>query len=179
MNRKMKIFGGKSADKLLWDIGSRLLSRGESMKLRAPGNSITPFICHRDVVLIKPCRAEELKFGEVILYEDLSDRCQNLATVSNKLESRKTIHRFLGRKRVKGQEILITKGDANSSYDRPILPEQLLGKVIEVQKKRWNIKLETKMGRLLNTFFAVVSPFSFLACPPLRLLKRTIRLHYE
>lgn len=176
MNSKMKIFGGRSADKLLWNIVSKLLSRGESMKFRSPGGSMTPFIRHRDVVLIKPCTAEELKFGDVILYENLSDCCQNSATVLNKLRSRKTIHRFLGKKKVKGQKILITKGDANSSCDRPILPEQVLGKIIEVHKKRWNIKLETKPGRLLNIFFAIISPFSFLIYPPLRLVKRTVRL---
>jgi len=176
VNRKTKIFGGRSTDKLLWDIGSRLLSWGESMKFRAPGGSMTPFIRHRDVVVIKPCTAEELKFGDIILYENLSNCCQNSANVLNKLGSYKSIHRFLGRKKVKNQETLITKGDANRNYDQPVVPEQVLGKVVVVEKKGWKIRLDTRIGRLLNIFLAVISPFSFLTYPPLRLVKRTVRL---
>ncbi len=176
VNRKTKIFGGRSTDKFLWDIGSRLLSWGESMKFRASGNSMTPFIRHRDVVVIKPSTAEELKFGDIILYENLSNCCQNSANVLNKLGSYKTIHRFLGRKKVKDQETLITKGDANWSYDQPLLSKQVLGRVVAVEKNGCRIRLDRRMGRCINVLFAIMSPISFLTYPPLRLAKRTVRL---
>lgn len=146
------------------------------MTFRAPGGSMTPFIRHRDAVLIRLCKAEEVTFGDILLYERLNSRHRNTSSRS-KLESRKVIHRFLWGKKIGAQKVLITKGDANPSYDQSVQPEHVLGKVVGVEKKEWKIGLDTKTGRPLNIFFVVMSPLSFLIYPPLTLLKRTIRLY--
>ena len=172
MKRKIGILNGKTRDEILWKVGLDLLLQGELMRFRAPGASMRPFIRDQDVVLIKPWKAEEVTFGDIILYERLDDRHQNVSS-RNKLEGHKVIYRFLGRKKIGGQKVLITKGDANPSYDRLIQPEHVLGKVVGIEKKGWKIRLDTKIGRLLNIFLAIISPFSFLTYPLLGLVRKT------
>ncbi len=167
---KDKILNGRYADELLWDIGEELLSQGGLMTFRAPGGSMAPFIRHQDAVLIRPCKAEEVTLGDIILYERLDDRHWNVSG-GNKVKGHRVIHRFLGRKKIGSQKLLITKGDANLDCDLPVLPEQVRGKVIVVQKKGWKIRLDTKIGRILNILFATISPFSFLISPWLKFMK--------
>lgn len=160
---------------LVWDIGLELLSQGKLMRFRARGGSMSPLICDGQVVVIRPCQAEGVKFGDIILCYRLDGRYWNVSG-GNKVKGRQVIHRFLWRKNIDGQKVLITKGDANRNYDQPVLADQVLGKVVVVEKKGWKIRLDTKIGRLLNIFFAAISPFSFLIYPSLRLVKRTVRL---
>jgi len=175
MNKETKIDQRGTRDELLWDIGLELLSQGNLMRFHAAGGSMTPFIRRGETVLIKPYEPANLKFGDIILYECLREQHWNPSWLSPQRDG-KVVHRFLKRKKISGQEVLITKGDANRNYDQPVLPEQVLGKVVVVGKKGWKIRLDTKIGRLLNIFFAAISPFSFLIYPLLRLVKRTVRL---
>ena len=167
---QVKNVKGYFADRLLWDIGLDLLSQKKLIKFRAPGCSMTPFIRDNETIVIKPCRAEELTFGDIILCERPRDQHQNTPS-ERKLQSSKVIHRFLGRKKIGNQKVLIIKGDANLNYDQPVQPKHVLGKVIAVEKKGWTIRLNTKTGRLLNVLFATISPLSFLIYPSLKFMK--------
>ncbi len=138
-------------------IAQEVLSRGRALKFRAKGGSMSPFIRNGDVVQLVPVKGK-INLGDIILYR---------SSYGNTI-----VHRVVQRRR----EIVITKGDSSPSPDQPVLSKQVLGRVVAVEKNGWRIRLDSPMGRLLNILLATISPFSFLIYPPLKLVKRTVRL---
>ena len=52
------------------EICKSLLMAGKSVRFKALGDSMFPFLHNGDLVIVEPMKAECLKTGEVILYED-------------------------------------------------------------------------------------------------------------
>ena len=138
-------------------IAHGVLGRGRALRFKAKGGSMSPFIRNGDVVEVVPVNGK-INLGDIILY-----RSSHGNTV---------VHRVIRR----SKESVITKGDALPSSDQPVLSRQVLGRVVSVEKNGWRIRLDTPPGRFLNMLLATISPFSFLTYPPLRLVKRTVRL---
>ena len=138
-------------------IAHGVLSRGRILKFKAKGGSMSPFIRNGDVVEVVPAKGK-INLGDIILYR---------SSYGNPV-----VHRVIQR----NKESIITKGDSVPSSDEPILSEQVLGRVVAVEKNGWRMRLDSPMVRLLNILLALISPFSSLIYPSLRLVKRTIRL---
>jgi signal peptidase I len=138
-------------------IAQEVLGRGRALRFRAKGGSMAPFIRNGDVVEVVPLEGK-INLGDIVLY-----RSSHGNTV---------IHRVIQR----SKRSIITKGDSVPSSDQPVLSKQVLGRVVAIEKNGWRIRLDTPTGRLLNMLLATISPFSFLTYPPLRLVKRTVRL---
>jgi len=138
-------------------ITQEVRSRGRALRFRAKGGSMSPFIRNGDVVEVVPVKGK-INLGDIILYRP---------SYGNP-----TVHRVIQR----SKENIITKGDSVSSSDQPLLSRHVLGRVVTIEKNGWHLRLNTPMGRLLNILFAIMSPISFLTYPPLRLVKRTVRL---
>ncbi|TET08558.1 signal peptidase I [Candidatus Aerophobetes bacterium] len=138
-------------------IAQEVLDRGRILRFKAKGGSMSPFIQNGDVLEVVPLKGK-INFGDIILYHS---SCGN-----------PIIHRVIQR----GKESIITKGDSVSSSDQPILSKQVLGRVMAIEKNGWCIRLDKPVAKLLNILLALISPFSFLTYPPLRLVKRTVRL---
>lgn len=164
-----------ASDHILWDIGVELLQNRKRVRLRAPGVSMSPFIRNNEMITIKPCSHRDMAFGDIILYFGFGNRTRRL---SHPLEERKIVHRFLGRREVEGELRLITKGDNNYLCDPPVLPHQILGKVVEIEKNGWRLRLDTSFGRLLNTLCALagISPVSFFSFHCMKKMKRILTL---
>ncbi len=137
-------------------IAQGVLSRGRILKFKAKGGSMSPFIRNGDVVEVVPAKGK-INLGDIILYR---------SSYGNPV-----VHRVIQR----NKESIITKGDSVPSSDEPILSEQVLGRVVAVEKNGWRMRLDSPMVRLLNILLALISPFSFLIYPSLRLVKRTVR----
>ena len=138
-------------------IAQEVLGRGRILKFKAKGGSMSPFIRNGDVVEVVPVKGK-MNLGDIILYH---------SSYGNPV-----VHRVIQR----NKESIITKGDSVPNSDQPIFSKQVLGRVVAIEKNGWCIRLDRPMGRLLNILLATISPFSFLTYPPLRLVKRTIRL---
>jgi len=138
-------------------IAQEVLGRGRSLRFKAKGGSMSPFIRNGDVVEVVPVK-RKINLGDIVLY------CSS--------HGNPVVHRVIRR----GKESVTTKGDSVSSSDQPLLSKQVLGRVMVVEKNGWHLRLDSPMGRLLNMLLATMSPFSFLIYPPLRLVKRTVRL---
>ncbi len=137
-------------------IARGVLSRGRALRFKAKGGSMSPFIRNGDVVEVVPSKGK-INLGDVVFY------CSSYGNP--------VVHRVIQR----NKESIITKGDSVPSSDEPILSEQVLGRVVAVEKNGWCIRLDRPMVRLLNILLALISPFSFLIYPSLRLVKRTVR----
>ena len=138
-------------------IAQEVLGRGRILKFKAKGGSMSPFIGNGDVVEVVPSKGK-INLGDIILYR---------SSYGNPV-----VHRVIQR----NKESIINKGDSVPSSDEPILSEQVLGRVVAVEKNGWRMRLDRPMVRLLNILLALISPFSFLTYPPLRLIKGTVRL---
>jgi len=113
---------------------------------------MSPFIRNGDIVQVIPVKGK-IHPGDIILY-----RSPHGGPI---------IHRVIQR----DKESIITKGDSLSKPDQPLLPKQVLGRVVAVEKNGWHIRLDTRRGKILNILLATISPFSFLIYPSLTFMK--------
>jgi signal peptidase len=101
-------------------LSTDLLSLGLGVRFRAPGTSMHPTIRHGDVITVGPVAPSNLKRGDIILY-----RCQSNCIA----------HRVVRIEERYGRELtFIVRGDASTSYDAPVKPEQVLGKVVCLER---------------------------------------------
>lgn len=83
--------------------------------MRVSGSSMLPAIRPGDVITVRRCGHEGASPGEVVLF------CR---------EGRFFAHRVVAR----AGEALITRGDAIAVPDAPVLPDELLGKVVATER---------------------------------------------
>lgn len=141
-----RIDGSDVDDPMFWSVALALLNQGLRVRFEAPGSSMAPFIRHGEAVTVVPCCPKDLRFGDIVLY----------STSSDPAASPKRIHRLIKTKARNGKLLLITKGDALSSVDAPIHPEQVLGKVSIIEKKKWTLELNRPLGKAINLTCALL-----------------------
>jgi len=111
-----------------------LLSRGQ-VKLDFCGSCMRPLLRDGDRVLIRPVSPNTLRRGDIITFM---------------ADGRLYTHRYI--KRVNpgsGAARLITKGDRNPDLDRwRIAPDEVLGRVVSIEKKGKMLNLGTAAWRL-------------------------------
>jgi len=142
------------------ELSNEILSKGSYLRFRAHGGSMSPFIRDGDILEIKPAEVSEIQLGDVIFY---------------RTESRVAAHRVIRRVPGNGKVSLITKGDSSPTSDKPLHAEDLLGKVVTVERNGLRLSIDTRLRRLINLLWAKISPFSGYIYPPGIKLKRSIR----
>ena len=101
-------------------LSGDLLSLGLGVRFRAPGTSMHPTIRHGDVITVEPVAPAKLKRGDIILYRFQNDFIA---------------HRIVNVEEREGCKLtFILKGDASTGCDAPVKPEQVLGKVVCLER---------------------------------------------
>jgi len=101
-------------------LSGDLLSLGLGVRFRAPGTSMHPTIRHGDVITVEPVAPGNLKKGDIIF-------CR--------LQSGLIAHRIVNIEERDGGELtFILQGDASITCDAPVKPEQVLGKVVCLER---------------------------------------------
>ncbi|MFH0812091.1 MAG: signal peptidase I [Pseudomonadota bacterium] len=131
-------------------LAKEILKRGNCVRIPTLGRSMFPLISN--IVLIEPATAKDIKSGDVAVYS---------------AGKRMIAHRLVKKATKNGKEILLTKGDTFVDSSE-VLPENVIGKVIGVEK--WGIKLNLKKGagKLINILCSRASPILPIAYPILR-----------
>ena len=125
-----------------------ILSRGRHIRLRVKGDSMLPMLRDGDVVDVLQVSPGQLRIGDLLLIE----------TKGGGL----LLHRYLT-SRVRGGRVwLITKGDASREVDTPISPEQVRGRVVQINREGQIVSLEGRKVRLANYALAKLSPYRHL-----------------
>jgi signal peptidase len=102
-------------------LSGDLLSRGLGVRFRAPGTSMHPTIRHGDVITIEPVAPDNLKRGDIILYRSKSGF---------------VAHRIMNMEERDGSRLTFClRGDASTTCDAPVKPEQVLGKVVCLERE--------------------------------------------
>jgi signal peptidase I len=99
-----------------------------------------PFIKHGDIISIEQRNGSTVSKGDVIFYrkQDGSTAAHRLVKVSGR----------------KDKTVLLTKGDALKYTDPPVSPAQVMGRVILIEGRERNLKLNGWTGRMFGRFVA-------------------------
>jgi hypothetical protein len=112
---------------LFLDVSTELLECGHSVRFKAPGRSMQPIIKEGETITVEPIAPEAVKRGDIILYRTPGGM---------------VAHRVVGIKRemtaqsssLSPHHLFLLRGDAATTCDAPVEPDQVLGKVISVER---------------------------------------------
>jgi hypothetical protein len=135
--------------KIFPELISDLLTNGHRVKFRAPGYSMHPTILHEDVITVESA----VKVGDIILYRDQQSLIAHRFIKILKRSEKNSRSALQGPQDRSGSPIgarpstsetlqFILRGDARPISDDPISAEQILGKVVSVERN----------GRCLNPY---------------------------
>jgi hypothetical protein len=140
-------------------IKEKLLYERE-ISLPIATDSMRPLINPQDRVVVKQCRADDLKLGDIVLFEKSSAFC---------------VHRFVEKRVYEKESELLTMADRALMPEEAFSEEQLLGRVESIIKKSVTIDLEKPLGRALNRFFYFFVFLKIYAYKSAVRLKRTLK----
>ena len=140
-----------------------LLKEGYVIRSWAVGGSMSPCIKKGDLLVVKPISLEQARIGEIVAYR--KDESHSVLTT----------HRVVARGKDREQRCLITQGDRNLYRDFPLSPQDVLGKVVGIERRGQVISLESPRHRLCGYLRARLS----LGLWILGVLKRKIGLFNE
>ena len=125
------------------DLMTELLRRGNRVRFRAIGASMQPTIEDGELITVAPVAPGPVKRGDILLYQS---------------ESGVHAHRVVGR--VKGTVPLLEgdcpldhyllRGDASVSCDAPVRLEQVIGRVVAVQRAGRSRPLDNRAFNLMR-----------------------------
>jgi signal peptidase I len=109
-----------SSNHLLLDLSTELLGRGKRVRFRAPGRSMYPTIRENEAITVEPVAPQDVKVGDIILYRS---------------EQSVVAHRVMRIETGKGDTLrFILREDTLGTLDAPVEAEQILGKVVSVER---------------------------------------------
>ena len=117
-------------------LAQEVLGQGGSFRFRARGRSMMPFVRPGDVLLVEPVDPARLRTGEIILFHQRS--------------TSHVVHRLIRRVKRDGRLVFIAQGDNSAIADAPILAEQVLGRVVGIEREGRRLRLDRGPGQLLN-----------------------------
>lgn len=130
-----------SAEAYLDTILSIWAERGATSTCKISGLSMAPLLKPGDSLLIRH-GVGKIRIGDVIVFK-----------ASEKL----LVHRVVSRRKTREGEVLLAKGDRSRVFDEPIVPGQVIGKVLEAQGPSGRLRLTSRSWRLTNFCLAALS----------------------
>ena len=113
----------------LWLAGLR---EGRVMRCTSRGGSMLPFLREGDVVEV--VRARQFRIGDIV-------QVQNM------------LHRVVAKRNGR----VITKGDASSKLDPPVAPEEIMGRVVALERRGQVRRLDHLGARFLGLAWCLSS----------------------
>jgi len=143
MPEKTKILNLKREDFTF--ITQKVLGREKSLRFKAKGESMRPFIRDGDILEITPVNGEEIRLGGVIFY--------------HVGEKRTVAHRVMKKIIENDKLVFLTKRDLNTDEEEKVHLEQVLGRVKAIERKGRKIRVNEGLNRLMYIFYLKISPF--------------------
>jgi signal peptidase I len=122
-----------------------ILERGLSLRVKATGRSMMPFLMGGEILTIKKVSSASLKRGDLLFFRNP--------------HGYPVLHRVIRKKLDKNVFIFHTKGDALGQFDEPVTDNHVLGKVSTIERKHTNcarpINLESFFWVAMNYLAAL------------------------
>jgi hypothetical protein len=125
------------------DAAADLLASGYRLRFRATGRSMHRAIADGEIITVEPIAADEVRWGDIVLY-----RAQK-SVIAHRVEK---IGREFNR-----VTYLLVRGDASEYCDDPVLPEQVLGRIVGVDRRGRKIDVAGRRSKLLRCLRAYAS----------------------
>ncbi|MGE7780198.1 signal peptidase I [Peribacillus sp. NPDC097264] len=120
-------------DKETVDLFKTVVKKEGSFHLPAQGNSMYPFIKSGDICYFNECKLVQLKKGDIVLFYSETKRL--------------IAHRYYKEMKNNQQRQFLFKGDTNLGYDQPIHGEQIVGKLLFVQKRNTKLYVSSFLAK--------------------------------
>jgi signal peptidase I len=151
--------GSNDSTDLFSEMIEETLNRGHSIRFSAPGDSMYPTICDGDLIAVEPIKPAAVMVGDIILYQHKSKVTVHRVMHILKRSERNSRSVLQGPQDRSLSETLefVFRGDAAISDDDPVSSEQILGKVVSIERNgrqidpyHLRIKLRYKTRRLAS-----------------------------
>ncbi len=119
-----------------------ILRRGLSLRVKVTGKSMVPFLKGGEVVIVKKVPCSDLRIGDLIFFENPNGF--------------PILHRIVRKRGSTGDDIILqTRGDALMSFDAEIREDNVLGKVLRIERptqsgKTTHIDMNSVFYRCMN-----------------------------
>ena len=162
-----------SPQHLFIDVSTELLRRGQSVRFRAPGLSMHPVIKEGETITVVPISSFDIKRGDILLYivgrKVVAHRVVSIKREKSNFATQSTAHSTanastysstqasIHSKTLRPHLIFILRGDASAICDDPVEAQQILGKVVSVERRGRSIDLYSTSARMLRILRARAS----------------------
>lgn len=130
----------------LLKLTRHLIKRRVSIRFRAKGISMRPFIQDGDLITVSPLLNSSVRVGDVVLYKTADDRVIAHRMIQKTIKDKKTV--------------FYIKGDATFGQPEKVDTKRVLGRIAAIERNGRKRKLDTKLYRIIGLLFAGLSPFS-------------------
>ena len=146
--------------RILLELARDFLENDKSIRFQAKGWSMRPFIRDGNFIVVSPIKDSSIKTGDVVFY----------------ITSEKSVavHRVIKKYKKNGKMAMLIKGDASFGSPEKVEMQNLLGKVVAVERNGRKKRLDGKLYRIKGMLFAGISPFSQWTYPFLSKIKKYI-----
>ena len=124
------------------ELITELLQDGYKVSFSAPGHSMYPTIMANETIVIEPIDPETVRMGDIILYRTngrlIAHRVVGINVSSGNSSSS---HSDFGTQSSTHtpHHLFTFRGDASPSCDAPVAADQILGKVVAIERNDCNI----------------------------------------
>jgi len=116
------------------ELSADLLHHGHSVRFRAKGESMHPTIREGEAITVEPVKPSDVRFADIILY---------------RAEKAVIAHRVVGRRNINGTvRTFLVRGDAVKDHDKPVADDQVLGKVVSVERGGRTIVMDRRTAKI-------------------------------
>jgi len=159
---------------LFIDMSTELLRQGKNVRFQAPGQSMHPAIKEGETITVAPVAPFNIKRGDILLYlagmkviahrvvrikrEKNDPTSHPAASLSTHASTPSLAHSSTHSstqastpsKALNPQLVFILRGDASGTCDEPVETQQILGKVVSVEKDGRSIDLYSRRTKMLH-----------------------------
>lgn len=143
------------ANRLFTDVAAGLLRQGYRVRFSAKGWSMHPTIKEGEILTVEPVKPSQVHRGDIILYQNLkgliahrvvaiekrNDESQGLGTEqSMKFSTQSSL--------LSPHHFFFLRGDGGDKNSEPVEPDQILGKVVLIQRNRGAINPNLWKGNI-------------------------------
>jgi signal peptidase I len=127
-------------------LTKEILDKSRIVRLAPIGGSMYPFIRSGEAIRIKSAKDSGVRYADIILYCDK--------------EGKVMIHRIMGVRRTGGKFGFLVKGDSAARPDGVIRADEVIGKVVAIEKGRLVFNIDKGALRIFNVAYSLSLPLS-------------------